>query len=211
MTKALPWSFLSIPKSFTHPIPIHSFTLLIADQANPLVFLLCFFLLSFLLYTLPRVHSALVFFTSSHGKDFLLSKPLINEKSNVWEIGVYRTARALNTVYKMKQNKKNKTKRPSCCLRIVKLWNVSQSRYREKTRANFMGTEDPVHAMKACGGNWDAAPLILDLGTGLKCGQVRTLVVLREGKSQLPTQWGALWASELGRNLNSMSCFAWTS
>jgi hypothetical protein len=79
---------------------------LIAGQANPLLFLRCFFLLSFLLYTLPRVHSAFFLFTASLWKDFLLSKPLTNEKSNGREVGAYRLPEVYTLfVYKMKENK----------------------------------------------------------------------------------------------------------
>lgn len=103
---------------------------LIAGQANPLLFLPCFFLLSVLPYSLPRVHSAFVFFTASLGKDFLLSKPLTNEKSNGREVGAYKLQELYTPlVYKMNQNKKTML---SHCSGILKLWNVSQLRYKEK-------------------------------------------------------------------------------
>ena len=56
ITKALQWYFLSIPKSFIHP---HRFD---RRPSKSLTISSVFFLLSFLPYTLLRVHSAFVFF-----------------------------------------------------------------------------------------------------------------------------------------------------
>lgn len=156
MTKALQWSFLSIPKSFIHPHRSDR-----RPSKSPTISSV-FFLLSFLLYTIPRVHSAFVFFTASPGKDFLWSKPLTNEKSNGREVGAYRLPELYTlSVYKMKQNKKTI---PSRCSRILKLWNVSQSRYKEKSTHGLHENLNILHARwKHVEGNQVQLHLVLTL------------------------------------------------
>jgi len=101
-----------------------------------------FFLLSFLPYTLPRVHSAFVFFAASLGKDFLLSKPLTNEKSNGREAGAYRLQELYTLlVYKMNQNKTIR----SHCSRILKLWNVFHSHYKQNNTHGLRENLNTLH------------------------------------------------------------------
>jgi hypothetical protein len=112
----------SLNPSFT-PIPIHSFTLLIADQANPLLFLLCFFFyhsfyIPFLVFIPPSSFLPLPLERMFYWVNLWQMRNPMDGRKAFTELQECCTLFVCLFVCQMKQSK---TTIPSCFLRIVKL------------------------------------------------------------------------------------------